>query len=504
MAGIPLPSLITFAVYLALMIGIGIYCYRETRTLGDFILGGRRLGPATTAFSAHASDSSGYLLLGLPGWAYTSGLDGFWMVFGLALGIYGAWKFLAARLRRYTEAAGNALTISSFLENRFEDHSRALRIVSAIIILVFYTLYVSSGLVAGGLLFDEVFGLDFVAAAAVSAIVIVAYTFIGGFLAVSYTDVVQGLLMVVALVVVPVVAILAIGGIGGLTEGMTAREPALLRLGEQTAFDAETGTWSAAGGFGLVTILSSLAWGLGYFGQPHILARFMAIRSADEMPTAMRIGMTWVIVSMVGAMLVGFAGIAYYDTPLSDPETVFLTLTSSVLSPWIAGVLLAAVLAAIMSTADSQLLVASSALTEDLYRGIVKQDASETHLVWLGRILVVVVAVIAFALALEGGSVLDLVGYAWAGFGAAFGPLILISLYWSGVSRSAAIAGMASGAVVVVAWRLSGVPFGLYEIIPGCLASTAMILGLSRAGAGRHPSPAATDPLRGLGAEGRA
>lgn len=497
-----IPALATFGAYLLLMVLIGVYCYRQTATLGDFILGGRRLNSPTAALSAHASDSSGWLLLGLPGWAYASGLDAIWMIVGLALGIYFAWRLIAARLRTYTEAANDALTVSAFFEYRFEDRSRVLRVFSAIIILVFYTLYVSSGLVAGGLLFGEVFDVGFATAVALSVSVVVIYTFIGGFLAVSYTDVVQGLLMVVALVVVPLAAVFALGGFADLVAGLDAREPALLAIGSQTSFDAQTGTWTAGGTFGLVAIVSSMAWGLGYFGQPHILARFMGIRSAEDIPTARRIGMTWVIVSMLGALLVGLAGIVYFEAPLDDPETVYLTMTAEVMNPWIAGVLLAAVLAAIMSTADSQLLVASSALTEDLYRGLINREASETQLVWIGRGLIVAVAVVAFYLALQGGSVLGLVAYAWAGFGAAFGPLILISLYWTGVTRAGALAGMLSGAITVVVWKQLGTPFGLYEMVPAFLLSAVLVVAVSRMSAASRPSRAATDHIDRLHAAG--
>ncbi|MBB3066150.1 sodium/proline symporter PutP [Limibacillus halophilus] len=480
MSGMSFPALITFGAYLALMVFIGIYCYRSTNTLGDFILGGRRLNSTTAALSAHASDSSGWLLLGLPGWAYAAGLDAVWMIFGLAVGIYLSWKFLAARLRVYTEQANDALTISAFFEYRFEDRTRVLRIFSAIIILIFYTLYVSSGLVAGGLLFGEVFGVEFTTAVALSVAVVVVYTFIGGFLAVSYTDVVQGLLMVFALVVVPLIAVFAVGGFSNLVEGIEAREPTLLALGSQTSFDAVSGTWSAGGTFGLIAIVSSMAWGLGYFGQPHILARFMGIRSPEQIPAARRIGMTWVLVSMFGALLVGLAGIVYFETPLDDPEKVFLALTGAVMNPWIGGIMLAAVLAAIMSTADSQLLVTSSALTEDIYRALLNRNASQNQLVWIGRALIVVVALIAFILALQGGSVLGLVGYAWAGFGAAFGPLILISLYWKGVTRNGALVGMLSGAIAVVAWKQMGTPFGLYEMVPAFFLSGILVFAVSK------------------------
>lgn len=493
MDNIPIPALVTFAIYLIGMIMIGVYVYRQTHTLGDFVLGGRSLNSTTAALSAHASDSSGWLLLGLPGWAYAAGMDAIWMIVGLAIGIYMSWLLVASRLRVYTAKADDALTLSAFFEYRFEDRSRMLRLLSAIIILVFYTLYVSSGLVAGGLLFGKVFGMDATAAMAVSVGVIVIYTFIGGFLAVSYTDVVQGLLMVVALVIVPLVAVAAIGGFTPLFNGIAAEEPALLAIGRHASFNAETGIWEAGGAFGLIAIISSMAWGLGYFGQPHILARFMGIRSAAHIRSARRIGMTWVITSMLGALLVGLSGIVYFDTPLGDPETVFLELIDALINPWIGGFLLAAVLAAIMSTADSQLLVASSALTEDFYRAFMKRDASDESLVWIGRFTVVAVAVVAFVLALSGGGVLDLVAYAWAGFGAAFGPLVLLSLYWRGVTRNGALAGMIVGAGMVVLWRQFGTPMGLYEMVPAFVLSGVAIVVVSLITRASLPSKQATD-----------
>ncbi|TQF00189.1 MAG: sodium/proline symporter PutP [Spiribacter salinus] len=493
MFGMSIPIVVTFAIYLLGMILIGAYVYGRTETLSDYILGGRSLNSTTAGLSANASDSSGWILLGLPGWAYVAGIDAMWMLLGLAIGMYLAWKFVAMRLRVYTEKGGNALTIPAFFEYRFEDNSRALRVISTAIILVFFTLYVSSGLVAGGLLFEEVFGIESKIAIASTVVVIVIYTFIGGFLAVSYTDVVQALLMIVALVVVPLAAVAAIGGFTPLFDGLTAREPALLSMGSQVSFDADEGVWNASGTFGLIAIISSMAWGLGYFGQPHILARFMGIRSAENVKAARRISITWVIIAMLGAVLVGLTGIVYFDTALDDPEKVILVLIDALINPWLGGFLLAAILAAVMSTADSQLVVASSALTEDLYRGFVNRDAPENQLVWLGRFAVIVIAVIAYTLALQGGGVLDLVAYAWAGFGSAFGPLVLLSLYWRGVTRNGALAGMITGAAIVVVWRQIGNPMGLYEMVPAFILSALAIVAVSYFSQASLPSGQATD-----------
>ncbi|WP_052664489.1 sodium/proline symporter PutP [Nitriliruptor alkaliphilus] len=467
----------TMLLYLAGMIGVGVWTYRRTQGLGDFVLGGRSLGSVPSALSAQASDMSGWLLLGLPGAIYVSGLGASWIGIGLLAGTYLNWKFVASRLRTATEAAGDSVTLSAYFENRFEDRTRLLRVTSALVTVVFFAIYVSSGLVAGGLLFGQVFGFDPTTAVIVSAVVIVVYTLLGGYLAVSYTDAVQGLLMLGALIVVPLVAVAADGGFGTMTSSVRGESPDLLRLFGEAGFDG--GGWATGGALGLVAIVSGLAWGLGYFGQPHILARFMGIRSASMVPVARRIGTSWVAICLGGAILVGIAGIAYFDQPLADPETVFLALITDTLTPWIAAILLTAVLAAVMSTADSQLLVSSAALTEDLYRALFAKDAPERTLLWVGRATTVGVAVVATALALRGGTVLDLVGYAWAGFGAAFGPVIILSLYWRGITALGALAGMVTGAATVVLWR-NLTDGALYEIVPGIILATVAIIVVSR------------------------
>lgn len=473
------PELTTFGIYLAGMVGIGVWVYNRTRTLGDFILGGRTLSSPVAALSAQASDMSGWLLLGLPGAVYAAGIGASWIAIGLAIGTYLNWKFVAPRLRVYTEAADDAVTLSAYFESRFEDRTRLLRMISAVVIIVFFSIYVASGLVAGGLLFEQVFGIDSTVAITGAALVIVVYTFLGGFLAVSFTDTVQGLLMLVALLVVPIVAISAAGGVGNMVDSLNAESPALLSLFTEASF--ADGAWSTSGTVSVVAIVSGLAWGLGYFGQPHILARFMGIRSAAAVPSARKIAMVWVILSLLGAVLVGLAAIVDFAEPLGNPEIAFIRLIQEQLNPWIGGFLLAAVLAAIMSTADSQLLVVSAALTEDFYRAVFRRDASESTLVWVGRFAVVGVAIIAYLLALQGGGVLDLVEYAWAGFGAAFGPVILLSLFWPRMTSVGALAGMVVGAVTVVAWRqLAG--SDLYEIIPGVILGTIAVLVGSRWG----------------------
>jgi sodium/proline symporter len=473
----------TFALYLAAMVLIGAVAYRRTRGLADYVLGGRSLNSWVAALSAGASDMSGWLLLGLPGYAYLSGLEAGWIAIGLWLGTYLNWRLVAARLRELTYRAGNALTLSDYLERRFADHSRLLRVVSALLILGFFSFYTASGLVAGGKLFASVFGLPYSAAVLAGALVIVAYTFLGGFLAVSWTDVVQGLLMAFALLWVPVAALHAAGGTGAVVEAAARLDPALLDL------------WPA-GGEGrlpaLPGVVSLLGWGLGYFGQPHILARFMAIRSGALVPSARRIAMTWVTLTMAGALLAGWAGIGVMPGQLqgAEAEKVFIHLIGALFHPLPAGVLLAAILAAIMSTVDSQLLVASSALTEDLYKGFLRPGAGQPELVRIGRLGVLLIAAVALALAMDPQrKVLELVAYAWAGFGAAFGPVLLLSLYWTRMTGVGALAGMLVGGTTVVAWKqLEGGIFDLYELVPGfVLALAAIVLGSRR---GQPPASA--------------
>ncbi len=461
---------LTFAVYLLGMLAIGLYAFRRTQDLADFVLGGRRLGPWVAALSASASDMSGWLLLGLPGYAYAAGLESLWLAGGLLLGTWLNWRLMAARLRIYSEVAGNALTLPEFLARRFHDHDGVLRLIAALFILLFFLFYTSSGLVAGGKLFESAFGLPYTWAVGAGVLAIILYTSIGGFLAVSWTDLVQGLLMAAALVAVP---LMSLGQSGDLTAPLQGAKAELL----------DPFTNAEGGALGLLGIVSLAAWGLGYFGQPHILARFKAVRSVDEISRARRIAVTWVFVTLTGATLVGLAGIDLIQPPLSggDTEKVFIHLVNLLFHPIIAGICLAAILAAVMSTADSQLLVTSSAFTEDIYRNLLKRDASQRELVLTGRLAVLVVAALAFFLALDPDSkVLDLVAYAWAGFGAAFGPTLLLALYWPRMTRRGALAGILTGGIVVVVWKqLEGGLFELYEIVPGILLATLAAVSVS-------------------------
>ena len=468
-----IPVIISFTAYMLVMIGIGFYFYFKTDDLSDFVLGGRSLGPGVTALSAGASDMSGWLLLGLPGMMYSEGLVGSWIAVGLIIGAYLNWSYVAKPLRVYTHHLTNAITIPDYFSNRFNDKGNSLRIVTAVVILVFYTLYTSSGLVGGAKLFEATFHLDYDTALLIGSFVIVSYTFLGGYNAVSWTDFIQGILMMLALAIVPLVVIY---DVGGLSEGLRIIE------------SVDPSNLDILSGASIVSVLSLMAWGLGYFGQPHILVRFMSISHEDEMHRAKTIGMTWMIVSIIGSLAVGFFGLAYvvsHGVDLQDSEKIFITLSQLVFNPWIAGFLLAAILAAIMSTIDSQLLVSSSVLTRDIYHVILRKDATDKELVWVGRFTVIAIAVIAWYISTdENSSVLKLVAYAWAGFGAAFGPLVILSLYNHTITKNGAIAGMVVGAVTVIAYKqLEGGIFDLYELLPGFIAAWIAILIFSKIGA---------------------
>lgn len=459
---------ITFFLYLGLMLWIGLWAYKKTNNLSDYILGGRTLGPWPSALSAGASDMSGWLLLGMPGYAYIAGWEASWLGLGLLLGTYLNWLIVAPRLRVYSQLAGDSLTLPQYFSNRFNDKV-AIRAISAFFILLFFLFYTSSGLVAGGKLFESVFGMNYTLAVTIGTLAVVSYTFVGGFLAVSWTDLVQGLLMAAALILVPVAAFMQLGDVPSAI--LAASNPELL----------DPFTKASGEALGWISIVSLLAWGLGYFGQPHILARFKAIRSKDDIKAARRIAVSWTLIGLVGAFFVGIAGIGYFETPLADSETVFIALVQALFHPLVAGILLAAILAAIMSTADSQLLVSSAALTEDFYKSLFNKDASSESLVKISRMAVVVIALIAWLLALDPeSSVLGLVSYAWAGFGAAFGPAIILSLFWPRMNRQGCLAGIIVGGVTVVVWKqLSGGIFDLYEIVPGFILASISIIAVS-------------------------
>lgn len=478
-------SLSTLTLYFVLMLVIGVYAWwRTASTAEGFLLAGRDLSPSVTALSAGASDMSGWLLLGLPGALYVTGLPAVWIAIGLVMGAWANWLLVAPRLRAQSEALGNSLTIPEFLANRFPESALALRVVSALIIVLFFAVYTASGLVGGGKLFETAFvgllpagtGLTpYMLGIAITAAVVLVYVALGGFLAVSLTDVVQGTIMFVALVAMPLMVLLGPGGDGGASIAAVP-VPGFLSLTE---------------GMSILGVISAVTWGLGYFGQPHIIVRFMAIRKVEDMPIARRIGMSWMVVCLLGAIGVGLAGRAYAERngiAVDDPETIFIVLAGLLFHPLITGFLFAALLAAIMSTVSSQLLVASSSLTEDFYRLFLRQRASEREAVNASRAFIALVSLAAIAIAADPGSqVLGLVAHAWAGFGAAFGPLMLLALMWDRMTGAGAVAGLVTGAGVVAAWialgwdqALPGLDEGLYEIVPGFIAAWAAIVVVSR------------------------
>lgn len=479
---------ISLAFYFVLMLGIGFYAMRKsTSSSEEYLLAGRRLNPAVAALSAGASDMSGWLLLGLPGAIFIAGLHEAWIGVGLWCGALLNWIVVAPRLREQTERYDNALTIPAFLSSRFPTRAISLRTVSALVVVVFFAVYTASGLVAGGKLFDMAFsgllsftGLsDYHIGVWLTLIIVLAYTSVGGFLAVSMTDFVQGCIMMLALVIMPLVVLYGEGG-GGLSQASET----LSQISDREGYLS----WTH--GLGFIAWLSAVAWGLGYFGQPHIIVRFMAVRSVAEVPAARNIGMSWMFVSLAGAIGMAIFGRAYAirnGLDIGDPETIFIVLANLLFHPLITGFLYAALLAAVMSTISSQLLVASSSLTEDMYRLFLRKDATEKETVTVNRICVVLVGLVAAIIARDPESqVLGLVSHAWAGFGAAFGPMILLSLTWRKMSGSGAVAGLIVGAVTVIVWIAAGwhEDFlglgGVYEIIPGFILSLAAIVIVSR------------------------
>ena len=485
---------ISLFIYFGLMIAIGLYAMRtSTSSSEDYMLGGRGLSPKVAALSAGASDMSGWLLLGLPGALYVSGLASAWIGIGLFVGAFINWVVVAPRLREQTVHYGNSLTIPSFLSNRFPTQAMSLRTVSAIVIVIFFAVYTASGLVAGGKLFESAFAeiinvpgvSDYAVGIALTLGVVLIYTVVGGFLAVSMTDFVQGCIMMLALVIMPAVVLFGEGG-GGFaqaSETLNEVDPTLLSWTEGLTF---------------VGFLSAVAWGLGYFGQPHIIVRFMAVRSVEEVPTARNIAMGWMGISLIGAISLGIFGRAYAvrnGLDVADPETIFIILSDLLFHPLITGFLYAALLAAIMSTISSQLLVSSSSLTEDFYRLFLRKEASDRECVNIGRVCVVLVGLVAMVIASDPDSqVLALVSHAWAGFGAAFGSLIILSLIWSRMNGAGAIAGLVVGAATVIFWvamgwnaEFMGGP-GVYEIIPGFILAwiAIVVVTLITRDAGEH------------------
>ena len=463
-----IPTLITFLAYFIFLLAIGLYFCRRSTSIEDYLLGGRGMGSWVTALSAQASDMSGWLLMGLPGAIYLGGLPNIWIAVGLFAGTVVNWKYVAARLRVYTEKT-NAITLPCFFEERFKDPTGLLRIVSAIIILIFFTIYASSGLVATGKLFESIFAIRYHTAVLAGGAVIIIYTFLGGFLAVCWTDLFQGMLMLAAIIVVPTLAYFDVGGILGVKNSVTLADVPANLIPRGTTYP-------------VLAIISTLAWGLGYFGQPHILARFMSIKSIGKLKESMTIAIIWVFISLGGAVAVGLLGIGMFDNLRGgEEEKVFIYMIDRLFNPWVGGIMLAAILSAIMSTIDSQLLVSSSALTKDFYQKAIKKDASEKEVVLVGRICVILISIVALLLALKpNDTILGIVAYAWGGFGAAFGPLILFGLFSRRTSWISALAGMVIGTVVLVLWKATGMSEFMYEIVPGFVANSLTIFVINR------------------------
>jgi SSS family solute:Na+ symporter len=462
-------SIVAIAVYIMILLLIGYYSYKKTSNISDYMLGGRGMGPLVIALSAGASDMSGWMLMGLPGAVYLTGLSSLWLGIGLTIGAYLNYILLAPRFRVYTEIANDSLTVPDYLENRFKDNSNMLRLVSGIIILVFFILYVSSGIVAGGKLFVDTFQSTYTMGVIVTLAVVVLYTFFGGFLAVSISDFFQGTLMFITLIMVPVITFMNIGvDPGTFVNKVKDIDPALFNIFRGTS---------------VATIIGLMAWGLGYFGQPHIIVRFMAIKSIKELKSARRIGIGWMIIGLLGAVASGLTGLVYFtqiNSPLSDPETVFLRLGDILFHPFITGIILAAVLAAIMSTISSQLLVCSSSITKDFYLTFLNKEASEKTQMLIGRYSVLLVSAIAtFFAYLPNKSILNIVGQAWAGFGSSFGPVLLLSLYWKKMNKWGALAGMIVGGLTVIIWITLGLSSYMYEMVPGFLLSFISVVLVS-------------------------
>ncbi|MFY9190334.1 MAG: sodium/proline symporter PutP [Lawsonella sp.] len=466
-------TIAALVLYFAAMIFIGFYAYKRTTSHAGYMLADRQLHPFTAALSAGASDMSGWLLMGLPGAIYVTGLAEGWIAVGLTVGAWLNWKFVAPRLRSYTKVANDSITIPTFFENRLHDKKHILRIASGLVILFFFTFYVSSGMVAGGTFFQATFGTSYLTGMLIVSGIVVLYTLVGGFLAVSYTDVVQGIMMMLALGAVTIGGIRALGGVENTVDLINQVNP--------DQFNMVTGV-------SVLAIISALGWGLGYVGQPHIIVRFMAIRSPKEATYGRRVGISWMTLSVLGAIGTGLVGVAYLHKngieltgSKQAAETVFLVMGQMLFHPFVAGLVLAAVLAAIMSTVSSQLLVTSSALVEDLYRGVFKKNVSQRKLVLMSRFAVLTVAIVAALLAIPRyDTILALVAFAWAGFGASFGPVVLLSLYWKRLTAPGAAAGVLTGAIVVAIWGfVPALSNSLYEIIPGFFANLVVAIVVS-------------------------
>lgn len=498
MDGNTLQILIAMVIYMAIVIGIGLaYAKRANKDSEAYFLGGRSLGPWVTAMSAEASDMSGWLLMGLPGVAYWCGLaDAAWTAIGLAVGTYINWLIVSKRLRRYSIRANNSITLPDFFSNRFREKNKTIMILSALFILVFFTVYASSCFVTCGKLFSTLFGTSYESMLILGAVFVLLYTILGGFLAESASDFMQAIVMIVALSIVVGLGVFNAGGFGAVIENAKAvpgfleffglATPTLGADGQQL-IEAGKPVFGDAAPYGLLTICSMMAWGLGYFGMPQVLLRFMAIRKEDELKRSRRIAMIWVSISLAVAVFIGIVGRQLFPVEhltASSAENIFITMSTNFLPPILAGFVMAGILAATISSSDSYLLIASSALAKNIYQGVVKKDASDKQVMWVTRITLLALTLVGIVLALDENSVIfQIVSFAWAGFGATFGPLMLFSLFWKRINKAGAVAGMVSGAAMVFVWKLVIKPLGgifaIYELLPAFIVSSIAIVVVS-------------------------
>ena len=490
--------LIAMVIYMAVVIGIGvIYAKRANKNSEEYFLGGRSLGPWVTAMSAEASDMSGWLLMGLPGVAYWCGLaDAFWTSLGLAVGTYLNWLLVSKRLRRYSIRANNSITLPEFFSNRFREKNKIIMFLSAAFILIFFTVYAASCFVTCGKLFSTLFGMPYISMMIIGAIFVLLYTLLGGFLAESASDFMQAIVMILALAVIVVISTVKAGGLGevmananqipGFIEFFGLASPVVDGNGQQF-LEAGKPLFGEASGYGFLTVCSTLAWGLGYFGMPQVLLRFMAIRKEKELASSRRIAMVWVVISLAVAVFIGIVGRQLFPAAhltKSSAESIFITLATSSLPPILAGFVMAGILAATISSSDSYLLIAASAFAKNIFQGIGKKNATDKQVMWVTRITLLVLALIGILIALDENSVIfQIVSFAWAGFGATFGPLILFSLFWKRTNKAGAIAGMVSGATMVFVWKLAisklGGIFAIYELLPAFIISGICIVVFS-------------------------
>ncbi len=495
-----LQTLITMCIYIAIVIGIGVYFAKKSNANSEnFFIGGRSLGPWVAAMSAEASDMSGWLLMGLPGVAYWSGVaDAFWTALGLALGTYLNWLIVSKRLRKYSLVAGNAITIPDFFSNRFKENKKVIMTIASLFILIFFSVYAGSCFVTCGKLFSSMFGVNYQAMMLVGAIFVVTYTFLGGFLAESVSDFMQAILMICALVAVLVFGVINAGGISGVVENIRDIPGFMefFHIAQPTAGDGgvqlvENGkaVFGDAGKYGVLNAVSMLAWGLGYFGMPQVLLRFIAIRKSSELKSSRRIATVWCVISLVAAVFIGLIGRSLFPTEASllsksGAENIFIHMSQAFFHPIFAGLVMAGILAATISSSDSYLLIASSAISKNLYQGVFKKNATDKQVMNVSKITLLLVALVGIIIALDDDSVIfGIVSFAWAGFGATFGPLMLFSLFWKRMNRAGAIAGMLAGGASVFIWKLVISPIGglfaIYELLPAFIISCIAIVVVS-------------------------